>query len=1083
MCAVSSGLKHRANGGHSSGYFDIYPTQDLSPRTGFSLTNRIRLAYGEIRRVWDFGCYVLEDYFEETSLPHAVYSIRAALKVLLMMTLSWLITCLVRSPSLKASWFSPTIILITGELTIYLMTFSKLSRVPYSVCSLCGGLIAMVLELLFAAQETILPSVPLYMLLLILFPLSWRVLMAISAIKMIACLTLNFVTFISPSEMGTVNRTTVAHNGAGTIPLDFLHSERLTQNLQCIGILFTILFTSFRLRLRRRAAFLRTIEAFQARNWGKQGISEQFRWIDTIMPSVVSKKYMRLRKQKLGQGKRMWIYSESMDNVSILFADIAGFTQVCAQKSATQVVSLLNDLYRYFDDLCGIVNCEKIGTLGDCYYCVAGCPVPQPNHAEACVEMGLGLCRIMKRFNKSYQERMDLRVGVHTGKVNAAIIGQQRFRYDVYSYDVSIANALANSGLPGRVHISEATYTLVKHVYEVAAGPGLDVKQEIRSGIAGMVLGRTRIKSFFVNPRSSVLYNAPVEKSITLFQRLKARRKLESIDDFSHSIVDFEDGGTVDEGVMNTSFSTEQYRSIWRSDQLRTPVGIEDKTKLYRPLLTIINEMREQQEGLMKISDQLSPYSGTRLFQLWFTELSDRFSINENEGPICMDSLEYSYMFDVFGTVAMCLFTLMVSWLSVLESDIAHLGFRLFSIAEVICEAVILTLVIWYTEHPISPKCLQGKLRLISLGLAKECTLFLLTSIPTIRLVFWLQFTVNQKYSNRLVSRLVLDLQVLVTCIHILPATSSAIVRSLGCLLTLITLRLLLNWTGKIVAEEFVELEELQWFPILWMVYFITRLNHHSCRHGFRAFREALSARLRADEEEKEARDLLHNIVPPYVLNRVMLLCKDPVKEPWTYAVSLPNAGVMFASVSNFFSTYYREDYKGGESALVLLNAIISSFDGLLSRPTMVEVEKIKTMNDCYMAASGLNPNKLAETADSKTHLVALMDFCFLMIDAMEEFNANYIVGSENFELKIGYNCGAVTAGIIGIRKPFYDVWGDTVNVASRMHMTAKPGIVQVPSHVYDLLKAQYEFESLGEVFVRGKGLIHTYSCTQKRYT
>ncbi|OON17484.1 adenylate/guanylate cyclase catalytic domain protein [Opisthorchis viverrini] len=166
-----------------------------------------------------------------------------------------------------------------------------------------------------------------------------------------------------------------------------------------------------------------------------------------------------------------------MDNVSILFADIAGFTQVCAQKSATQVVSLLNDLYRYFDDLCG-----------DCYYCVAGCPVPQSNHAEACVEMGLGLCRIMKRFNKSYQERMNLRVGVHTGKVNAAIIGQQRFRYDVYSYDVSIANALANCGLPGRVHISEATYTLVKHVYEVATGPGLDVKQEIRSGLAGMVL-------------------------------------------------------------------------------------------------------------------------------------------------------------------------------------------------------------------------------------------------------------------------------------------------------------------------------------------------------------------------------------------------------------------------------------------------------------------------------------------------------------------------------------------------------------------------------------------------------------------
>lgn len=87
-----------------------------------------------------------------------------------------------------------------------------------------------------------------------------------------------------------------------------------------------------------------------------------------------------------------------MENVSILFADIVGFTKMSSNKTAEELVNILNDLFERFDELCQINNCEKISTLGDCYYCVSGCPEPRPDHAKCCVEMGLGNIFIFSIF-------------------------------------------------------------------------------------------------------------------------------------------------------------------------------------------------------------------------------------------------------------------------------------------------------------------------------------------------------------------------------------------------------------------------------------------------------------------------------------------------------------------------------------------------------------------------------------------------------------------------------------------------------------------------------------------------------------
>ena len=140
---------------------------------------------------------------------------------------------------------------------------------------------------------------------------------------------------------------------------------------------------------------------------------------------------------------------------------------------------------------------------------------------------------------------------------------------------------------------------------------------------------------------------------------------------------------------------------------------------------------------------------------------------------------------------------------------------------------------------------------------------------------------------------------------------------------------------------------------------------------------------------------------------------------------------------------------------------------------SLQDVEKIKTISSSFMAASGLNETSRAQNKHPNAHLFALIEYAVRLEEKVQHFNES--IFNFNFVLNVGYNFGEVTAGVIGTTKLLYDIWGDTVNIASRMYSTGEADRIQVPESTLSKLEEVFEFEYRGEIFVKGKGQMKTY--------
>jgi class 3 adenylate cyclase len=150
--------------------------------------------------------------------------------------------------------------------------------------------------------------------------------------------------------------------------------------------------------------------------------------------------------------------AESFPDVTVLFADIVGFTQLAGHLPPTDLVNVLNRIFSAFDRLTERYGLEKIKTIGDAYMVVGGLPHHRPDHAEAIAAMALDMQAEIQRFNHEHQEAFKIRIGINTGPVVAGVIGIKKFIYDLWGDTVNIASRMESQGIAGRIQVSEATY-------------------------------------------------------------------------------------------------------------------------------------------------------------------------------------------------------------------------------------------------------------------------------------------------------------------------------------------------------------------------------------------------------------------------------------------------------------------------------------------------------------------------------------------------------------------------------------------------------------------------------------------------
>lgn len=180
----------------------------------------------------------------------------------------------------------------------------------------------------------------------------------------------------------------------------------------------------------------------------------------------------RIAEQLKTSGGRI---AEEYESISILFADVAGFTPMSAEMTPTELVSLLDEVFNDFDALVDAKGLEKIKTIGDAYMVASGVPTQRDDHAKA-------LCDLALEMREHIQARtyaghsIECRIGINSGPVVAGIIGSKKFSYDLWGDAVNTASRMESSGQPGRIQITEATMLLVADEFVCEPGGVIDVK-------------------------------------------------------------------------------------------------------------------------------------------------------------------------------------------------------------------------------------------------------------------------------------------------------------------------------------------------------------------------------------------------------------------------------------------------------------------------------------------------------------------------------------------------------------------------------------------------------------------------------
>ncbi|NXH14522.1 ADCY9 cyclase, partial [Bucco capensis] len=922
--------------------------------------------------------------------------------------------------------------------------------------------------------------------------------------------------------------------GAGAVYWELLSKAFLHICIHAIGIHLFIMS-----EVRSRSTFLKVGQSIMHGKDLEVEKALKERMIHSVMPRIIADDLMKQgddesensvkrhstsspknRKKKPSIQKTPIVFRpfkmQQIEQVSILFADIVGFTKMSANKSAHALVGLLNDLFGRFDRLCEDTKCEKISTLGDCYYCVAGCPEPRADHAYCCIEMGLGMIKAIEQFCQEKKEMVNMRVGVHTGTVLCGILGMRRFKFDVWSNDVNLANLMEQLGVAGKVHISEATAKYLDDRYEMEDGKvvervGQSVVADQLKGLKTYLISGQKVKEPHCSCSQALLPGlesgdggrtqvaSSAENTSDLVKTLKHTEKPKPCPSCSPTLAPHCDV-SIEEGAIQNGCQDEH------KNNAKTPGGHSPKTQ--NGLLSPPQEekLSNSQTSLYEMLQEKGRWGGVSLDQsallplrfknirektdahfvdvikedslmkdYFFKPPINKLSLNfldqdlemayrtsyqeevvKNAPVKTFASATFSSLLDVFLSTTVFLILSITCFLKhgMVASPPPPAAVVVFIIA-ILLEVLSLVISIrmaFFLEEVMA--CTKRLLEVISGWLPRHFFGAILVSLPALAVFshFTSDFETNIHYTMFMCCAILITIVQYCNFCQLSSWMRSLLATVVGAvLLILLYISLCPDSSGETfhldMAQNFSSRRSpcnssvpndtrrpadligqeviLVSFLLLLLVWFLNREFEVSYRLHYHGDVEADLHRTKIQSMRDQADWLLRNIIPYHVA--------EQLKVSQSYSKNHDSGGVIFASIVNF-SEFYEENYEGGKECYRVLNELIGDFDELLSKPHYSSIEKIKTIGATYMAASGLNPSQCQDSNHPHGHLQTLFEFAKEMMRVVDDFNNNMLWF--NFKLRIGFNHGPLTAGVIGTTKLLYDIWGDTVNIASRMDTT-----------------------------------------------